>query len=300
MSKLKKLVDLYSTVKEQASEHEALLFTIGACLGTCIVAYEGYKFAKTVETAKAKAAELKKGVDAETQLSPEFKKQFRMEMAKIVGPGVAKLTLAIGGTCAMAVMSEKTNANTIEQLTHKVNGLATLYNASEVGQKIYEETVEEVVGKDKAGEIKQKSVTTQAQKEVPTDAQDTKHGEYLYKLKYTGTWFRSSYDHVNTAFVGLDMALNPGDYFDEDLPNVPFKIPDCTEGYFDVKDLTRRLGIFTDTGAETELIWTPGMNMSPIFEYGECEETHEPCCYISCDCPPTGKGTMTAMKSLLG
>lgn len=292
-----KLIEIGANVKEFVSDHDTWFLTGLTVAGIGLTAYEAYKLHGTMEKWQEASDKMKAEASPEEQLTPEFKKKFRAEMVRICGPNIVGLGTSMLLAGGSAILNQKVNSGRIEDLSTKVGELTALYNASETGRKIYEEQVEQAVGKDKAGAIKKETIAEEAKRSLRGDIYDTGHGDFLFYLPYTQQWFWSDTDHVKRAFEKLDSSLNPNKYWDNvDIYHRPTIC--CTKGYFDVNDLCMYLEIPTKVkNIGTELVWAQGMNMECTTDYGGYPGTDDPVTYIRTFDPPIGR---EAAKKLYG
>lgn len=197
------------TLGDTITEHSQTAMGIGALVGLAGVIILTYKKSPRIHEIIEEQAQKKEALEHNDQLSEEeyvkASKDITKETIGRLAPQVAPIAACTLATAGLTIGSVVTSEHKIGELTHLV-GLEQLYN-----QEILEKT-KEVVGEDKAREIRDK-VNEDRAKETLSGASDNnilqaKGGHELFYDVYCARLFYSDLNTVSSAINAVNHRIN--------------------------------------------------------------------------------------------
>lgn len=216
---------IYHEVAEEVREKSPRILAGGAIVGLGASVYFAWKARPKCDEILAERKKRLEEVRAEYSDPDEVKKEtarVNIDTAgKMVGT-LAPVVVSVGLTGASIIAADRINYRRLVAAT-------TMYDISNEALMMYKKKMKDVVGEEKAEEVKKK-VTDEIMAENPVNDRtiiDTGKGDLIYMDVYTGRYFRSSkvaiesaVNDINYQLVG-DMFVSLNEFFDRiGLPGV--------------------------------------------------------------------------------
>ena len=203
MKKLGNVFDILKPVGKAVNEHKGTILTVVNIAATCYAVYRAYKdgpkFKKVLEECKEEELGF---VDTAKKVIP------------VAAPTVA--AVAVSGLSAVGMNKE------IGELKGALDGMTSAYDLMRIAKTEYEEKTEQVVGPEKAAEIRESIAKDHFDKAMDEKREGIKnvivtgHGDDLFYDDWSGRFFTCdinfikkavndlNYQLINDMFVGLN------------------------------------------------------------------------------------------------